>query len=91
MNHTHSLASPDKKQFLRSFRKVNPVHKSLLHAYSRANVGSSKTYHLLKEQVQGYENVGCTQRDLQNYSRDLKTMNKESNAHVFIDNFRRKQ
>jgi len=89
--HTHPLASPEKKQFLRSFRKVNPVHKSLLHAYSRANVGPSKTYHLMKEQVGGYENVGCTQRDLQNYSRDLKTMNKESNAHVFIDNFRRKQ
>lgn len=90
-SHTHALASPMKRQFLRSARKVNPVHKSLLRAYNRANIGPSKTYHLLKEQFGGYQNVGCTQRDLQNYSRDLKTLIKDSDAHVFIDNFRRKQ
>jgi len=90
-SHTHALASPSKRPFLRSARKVNPVHKSLLHAYSRANIGPSKTFHLLKEQVGGYENVGCTQRDLQNYKRDLQTLLKDFDANVFIDNFRRKQ
>ena len=29
--------------------------------------------------------------DLQNYSRDLKTLLKDFVAHVFIDNFKRKQ
>ncbi|XP_039686674.1 protein FAR1-RELATED SEQUENCE 5-like [Medicago truncatula] len=90
-SHTHPLASPMKRPFLRTARKVNPFHKSLLHACSRANIGPSKAFHLLKEQCGGYENVGCTQRDLQNYSRDLKSLNKDSDAHVLIDYFRRKQ
>lgn len=90
-SHTHSLASPMKRQFFRSARKVNPIHKSLLHAYNRANVGPLKTYQLLNEQCGGYQNIGCTQIDLQNYSKDLKTFIKDSDAHVFIDNFKRKQ
>lgn len=32
-SHKHSLASPMKRQFLRSARKVNHVYKRLLHAY----------------------------------------------------------
>lgn len=44
---------------------MNPAHRSILYANSRANVGPSKTYNLLKEQLGGYENVGCTQKDLQ--------------------------
>lgn len=90
-SHTHALASPSKRPFLRSARKVNPMHKSLLHAYGRANIGPSKSFHLMKEQFGGYENVGCTQKDLQNYKRDLQTLLKDSDANVFIDNFRRKQ
>ncbi|XP_039686349.1 putative protein FAR1-RELATED SEQUENCE 10 isoform X2 [Medicago truncatula] len=40
-SHTHPLASPMKRPFLRTARKVNPFHKSLLHACSRANIGPS--------------------------------------------------
>ncbi|XP_058773776.1 protein FAR1-RELATED SEQUENCE 5-like [Vicia villosa] len=90
-SHTHALASPKKRQFLRSARKVNNIHKSIMFANSRANIGPSKTYHLLKEQLGGYENIGCTHRDLQNSFRDLKTLIKDSDAYVFIDNFKRKQ
>ncbi|XP_057432341.1 protein FAR1-RELATED SEQUENCE 5-like [Lotus japonicus] len=88
--HTHALATPRKKQFLRSARSVNSVHKNLLFCYNRANVGPSKSYQLLKEQVGGYDNIGCTKRDLQNYCRDLKELVKDSDAHMFVDNFRRK-
>jgi hypothetical protein len=70
---------------------VNAIHKNLFHAYGKANIGTSKTFHLLKEQFGGYENVGCTQRDLQNYSRDVRNLIKNFDAHFFIDNFRRKQ
>jgi len=63
-SHTHPTTLPMKRLFLRSARKVNPIHKSLLHACSKANIGTSKTFHLLKELCGGHENVGCTQRDL---------------------------
>ena len=49
--HTHTLISPRKKQLLRSARRVNNVHKNLLFACNRANVGTSKGYQILKEQV----------------------------------------
>ncbi|RDX97793.1 hypothetical protein CR513_19388, partial [Mucuna pruriens] len=65
----------EKNAMQRRFQTVNPMHKSLLHAYNRANIGPAKTYHLLKEQYGSYEN----------------TLIKDSNAHVFIDNFKRKQ
>lgn len=54
------------------------MHKSLLCAYNRANNGPSKAYKLFKEQFGDYENVGYIQRDLQNYSRDLKTLIRDS-------------
>ncbi|XP_058753620.1 protein FAR1-RELATED SEQUENCE 5-like [Vicia villosa] len=89
--HTHALATLRKRQLLRSARGVNNAHKKLLFSCNRANVGTSKVYQLLKEQVGSYENIGCTQRDFQNYSRDLKELIKDSDARMFIDNFRRKR
>ena len=62
--HTHTLATPRKRQFLRSARSINNVHKNLLLSYNKANIGPSKVYQLLKEQVGSYDNIGCTQRDL---------------------------
>ncbi|RZB42838.1 Protein FAR1-RELATED SEQUENCE 5, partial [Glycine soja] len=41
--HTHALASPMKRQFLRSARKVNLVHENLMLAYNRANICASFT------------------------------------------------
>jgi hypothetical protein len=53
-------------------------------------VGPSKVFQLMKKQVGSYENFGCTQRDIQNYSKDFKELIKDSDSHIFIDNFRRK-
>jgi len=89
--HSHGLVSPSKRQFLRSARNVTSVHKNILFSCNRANVGTSKSYRIMKEQVGSYENIGCTQRDFQNFSRNLKELIKDSDADMFIDNFRRKQ
>jgi hypothetical protein len=70
--HSHGLVTPRKKQFLRSARSVNSVHKNIFLSYGRANVSTSTSFKIMKEQVGSYENIGCTQRDLQNYSRNLK-------------------
>jgi len=89
--HSHGLVSPSKKQFLRSARSVTSVHKNIFYSCSRANVGTSKSYQIMKEQVGGYENIGCTQRDYQKISKSLKELVKDSDADMFIDNFRRKR
>ena len=59
---------------------VSSVHKDMAYKYVQANVGPLKVYHLLKEQVDEYESIGCTQKDLQNYYRDLKTLIKDTDA-----------
>lgn len=47
--HKHALATPTKKQFLKSARNVNNVHKNLLLCFDKANVGPSKAYQIMKE------------------------------------------
>ena len=84
VRHTRTLASLLKRRFLGSAKKVNHVHKNLLHAYNRANIGPSKTYQLLKEKFGGYQNDGCTLRDLQYYSRNLKTMIYGERSYIFV-------
>jgi len=88
--HIHTLVSPRKKQLLRSARRVNNVHKNLLFACNRATMVTLKGYQILKEQVGKYENIGCTQRDFQNISRNMKELVKDSDADMFIGNFKKK-
>ena len=59
--------------------------------YALANIGLSKVYHLLKKQVDGYENIGCKQKDLQNYHSDLKAIINGTDAHMFIDMLKNKR
>lgn len=55
------------------------------------NVGPCKSFRLCKEYVGGYENVGASKQDFKNFQRDLKAFVKDSDAQMFIDNFRRKK
>lgn len=38
----------------------------------------------------GFENIGCTKRDLQNYHRNLRCLIKSSDAQMFVDQLARK-
>lgn len=82
--HSHELCTPKKKHFLRSNRKVTDVQKSLLSTLERANVGPTQAFYIMKEQVGGFNNVGFTIKDAQNYSRDLKALVRDSDAQIFI-------
>jgi len=63
----------------------------MVYKYARANIRPSKVYHLLKEQVCRHESIGYTQKDLQNYHRDLKALIKDANADMFIDVLKNKK
>jgi len=89
--HNHPLATPSKKPKLKSAREVNPILKNVLRACHRNNIGTSKAYNIMKEQIGGLGNVGCMKRDLQNFHRDLKALIGNSDAQMFIENFRRMQ
>ncbi|KAH1254855.1 Protein FAR1-RELATED SEQUENCE 5 [Glycine max] len=45
--HKHALATPTKKQFLKSARNVNNVHKNLLLCFDKANVVPSKACQIM--------------------------------------------
>jgi len=75
--HTHLLATPRKRHMLNSNRGVNNVHKTLFKSLTRANIGPSKAHCIIKEQVGGFENVGCSKQDLKNFQRDLKAFIKD--------------
>ena len=61
--HTYPLATPSKKSMLKSARNVNPMLKNVLRVCHRNNIGTSKAFNLMKEQLQGLANVGCVKRD----------------------------
>jgi len=89
--HTHVLSIPRKRHMLNSNRGVNSVHRTLFKSLTRANIGHSKAHCIIKEQMGGFQNVGCSKQDLKNFQRDLKAFIKDSDAQMFIENFKRKK
>jgi hypothetical protein len=68
--HNHGFVSPDKRHLLRSNRRVSERANSTLFNCHKASIGTSQAYRLLHVSESGFENVGCTKRDLQNYYHD---------------------
>ncbi|XP_021856651.2 protein FAR1-RELATED SEQUENCE 5-like [Spinacia oleracea] len=89
--HTHLLATPRKCHMLKSNREITNVHRCLYKAFARANVGASRAHRYIKEQVGGYQNVGCSKQDLKNFQRDLSLHIKDYDVDMFIENFKKKQ
>jgi len=89
--HTHVLGTPRKRHMLNSNRDVNSVHRTLFKSLTRANIGPSKAHRIIKEQMDGFQNVECSKQDLKNFQRDLKAFIKDFDAQMFIENFKRKK
>ncbi|CAO2046822.1 unnamed protein product [Urochloa humidicola] len=89
--HSHGFVSPDKRHMLRSNRRVSERAKSTLFSCHKASIGTSQAYRLLHISEGGFENVGCTKRDLQNYYRDLRTKIKDADAQMFVAQLERKK
>ncbi|BAF25223.1 Os09g0446400 [Oryza sativa Japonica Group] len=89
--HNHGFVSLDKRHLLRSNRNVSERAKSTLFSCHKASIGTSQAYRLLHVSEGGFENVGCTKRDLQNYYRDLRTKIKDADAQIFVAQLERKK
>ncbi|XP_074297344.1 protein FAR-RED IMPAIRED RESPONSE 1-like [Silene latifolia] len=76
---------------LKSFRKLNLVHKKMIMDNSRVNQGPVKTFRMFKEYVRGYKNVGASLEDFKNFSRDVKKYIKEYDAEMLIEGFMQKR
>ncbi|CAN6181097.1 unnamed protein product [Urochloa humidicola] len=89
-DHTHALVSPNKQHLIRSNREVGEKVKNTLFNFHRASIGTSDAYRFLRVGLGGFENVGCTLRDLQNYHGKLRCLIKSSDAQMFVDQLSRK-
>jgi len=83
--HNHGFVSPDKRHLLRSNRKVSERAKITLFNCHKASTGTTQAYRLLHVSEGGFENVGCTKRDLQNYFSDLRKKIKDADAQMFVE------
>ncbi|WVZ93391.1 LOW QUALITY PROTEIN: hypothetical protein U9M48_039373, partial [Paspalum notatum var. saurae] len=90
-HHNHGLVSPDKQHLFRSNRHVSERAKSTLYNCHKTSIGTSQAYRLLHVSEGGFENVGCTLRDLQNYYRDLRSKIKDADAQMFVAQLERKK
>ncbi|XP_074298731.1 protein FAR1-RELATED SEQUENCE 5-like [Silene latifolia] len=89
--HSHAMVTPATMIHLKSFRKLNLVHKKMIMDNSRVNQGPVKTFRMFKEYVRGYKNVGASLEDFKNFSRDVKKYIKEYDAEMLIEGFMQKR
>ncbi|KAL8117018.1 hypothetical protein AgCh_023269 [Apium graveolens] len=52
------------------------------------NIGTSKSFTLMKEQVGGYGNIGASVHDFQNFNRDLRCYVGEADAQILPEKFK---
>ena len=88
-DHNHDLVTPSKLHLLRSNRFVSEKTKTTLFNCHKASIGTSQAYRLLHVGAGGFEYVGCTKKDLQNYYSNFRNKIKDADAQMFIDQFGR--
>jgi hypothetical protein len=84
--HNHAVVTPSKRHLLQSNHSVTEKAKTTLFNYHKASIGTSQAYMLLQVGAEGFEYVGCTKKDLQNYYSDFRHKIKDTDAQMFIDN-----
>jgi hypothetical protein len=89
--HNHPLCSPNKIPFLRSNRVVSQRAKNTLFTCHKASIGTSQAFRILQVSDGGFNNIGCTKRDLQNYYRGLREKIKNADAQLFVAQLERKK
>ncbi|KAL2933116.1 Protein FAR1-RELATED SEQUENCE 5, partial [Bienertia sinuspersici] len=58
--HTHPLTTPNSAHHSKQSRNLTLAHKKYIMDNSRANIGATKSYRLMKEHVGGYHNMAAS-------------------------------
>ncbi|XP_042022945.1 protein FAR1-RELATED SEQUENCE 5-like [Salvia splendens] len=70
--HNHEMVESEQQQFMTVNRHLDDVHQKFILDCSKANIGPTLTFKVLKETLGGFDIVGCTVGDIRNASRDIK-------------------
>ena len=62
--HNHDMVDTKHVRYMKSNRNLGDIHYKFLQDCTKANIGPTKTFNLLKEFLGGYDAVGCTVTDL---------------------------
>ncbi|KAL2924977.1 Protein FAR1-RELATED SEQUENCE 5 [Bienertia sinuspersici] len=89
--HTHPLTTPNSAHHTKHSRNLTLAHKKYIMDNSRANIGATKSYRLMKEHVGGYQNMATSVTDFKNFQRDIRKRIRGKDAQILIENFKRKQ
>ncbi|XP_057785582.1 protein FAR1-RELATED SEQUENCE 5-like [Salvia miltiorrhiza] len=85
--HNHGLSTPSNVYLLRSHRSVSVVKRVLTQQFSEANIPTCQQMRLLEIESGGPESVGCTERDIMNFEKELRDEQKGIDAETLIEFF----
>ncbi|XP_042056173.1 protein FAR1-RELATED SEQUENCE 5-like [Salvia splendens] len=89
--HNHHMVETEHQQFMSSNRKLDDVHHKFILDCSKANIGLTLTFKLLKEILGGFDLVGCTVGDIRNVSRDIKAYAQGFDVQMVLDDMAKKK
>ncbi|XP_047978500.1 protein FAR1-RELATED SEQUENCE 5-like [Salvia hispanica] len=89
--HNHSMVEVHHQHFMSINWKLDEVHHKFILDCSRANIGPTMTFKVLKEVLGGFGHVRCTVGDIRNASRDLKAYAHGFDVQMVLNDMARKK
>ncbi|XP_041995605.1 protein FAR1-RELATED SEQUENCE 5-like [Salvia splendens] len=89
--HNHYMVESEHQQFMAINRKLDNVHHKFIIDCSKANIGPTLTFKVLKEILGGFDLVGCTVGDIRNASRDIKAYAHGFDVQMVLDDMAKKK
>ncbi|XP_074300994.1 protein FAR1-RELATED SEQUENCE 5-like [Silene latifolia] len=86
--HNHELISGRDREFQKLSCNITDYHKMIILYNSRLKIGATKTYKIIKEHVNGFENIGANLNDFKKLHRDVKCYIHERYDQMFVDHFK---
>ncbi|XP_042030902.1 protein FAR1-RELATED SEQUENCE 5-like [Salvia splendens] len=83
--HNHEMVDKKHARYMKSNRNLGDIHYKFMQDCSKANIGPTKTFNLLKEFLGGYDAVGCTVTDIRNCKRDILQEMKGADVQMILN------
>ncbi|XP_047965371.1 protein FAR1-RELATED SEQUENCE 5-like [Salvia hispanica] len=89
--HNHYMVESEHQHFMSLNRNLEDVHHQFILDCSKANIGPTLTFNVLKEILGGFQLVGCNVGDIRNASRDIKAYAHGIDMQMVLDDMAKKK
>ncbi|XP_042016181.1 protein FAR1-RELATED SEQUENCE 5-like [Salvia splendens] len=83
--HNHEMVDKKHVRYMKSNRNLGDIHYKFMQDCSKANIGPTMTYNLLKEFLGGYDAVGCTVTDIRIGKRNILQEMKGADVQMILN------